>query len=399
MNGNTDESWPGGLIHPAHLTDILFDGLASTPGRFASGGIIRPSGSARDDRVVIGFDVGLADTGVVFVRPIEGGNWGVLGTMLEGLHAEPPAPPAAGEVMEIISDFMARYGSAPEADADEAEPVAERPAVPIEEQIDRAIAGLCLCGAPRREPSEELPDGSPYCSYDCEPNHVVVHTDPRETGFLATPSRWRPDLVTAVDDTGLVSVQPRRRRGRFWAEVFERAGTDQLHLRLDDDIRFVGADVPRGEGDEHDERCARKWAALARELADGNRTAAEERDEEIRYLFAIARMQQLLRARERIHQAQMELQRSYSAPEHVHWAFDAGAVRRMMSGVAAAAEPLRRMFDNFSFAGRGMARVAEAGAEPPEDQRERALRMRRERNTGPQAQPRAPRRIDARGLR
>jgi len=398
VNGNTDEAGPGGLIHPARLTDILFDGWAHAPRQFAQGGIIRPPGSAHDDRVVIGFDISSADTGVIFVQPIEGGDWGVLGTMLEGLQAEPPPPPTLEDMRGIIDDFMARYGSAPEAD--EPEPVVERPAVPIEDQIDRAIAGLCPCGAPRREPSEELPEGSLYCSYDCEPNHISVHTDPRETGPLATPSRWRPDLVSAVDDTGLVSVQARRRRGRFWAEVFERAGTDRLHLRLDDDIRFVGADLPRGEGAEHDERCARKWAALERELSDSNnRSAAEERDEEIRYLFAIARMQQLLRTRERAHQAQMALLRSRPAPEHIHWGFDADATRRMLAGLSAAAEPIRRMFGNLGSASRSMARVAQDTAGPPEDQREQALRMRRERNTGPQVPQRAPRRIDARGSR
>lgn len=421
MNGNTEEPRAGGLIHPARLTDILFDDLTEQRTRYAAGGIIVPGGAvpaapAGNDHVVIGFDVGFHGDGVIVVRPIEGGDWGILGTMMEGLQAEAPAPPSAEEITATVNDFMARFFPRAEQpdEADEDESDAGRPTVPIEDQIDRAIAGLCPCGGPRREPSEELPDGSPYCSYDCEPNHTSVHTDPREIGPLATPSRWRPDLVSAVNDAGLVSVRERQRRGQFWAEIFERAGTDQLHLRLDDDVRFVGADVPRGEGAEHDERCARKWAALERELTDGNRTmAAAERDEEIRYLYAIARMQQLLRARERAHQAEMVLGRMGRMaqgqsravdiwPQHIHWALDPGAGQRLMAGISQATEPIRRMAQIVAEgAARSMARFgfSPATVEPDENPRERALRLRQERNTGPQPQQRAPRRIDARGSR
>jgi hypothetical protein len=111
----------------------------------------------------------------------------------------------------------------------------EAEAVTILDKIDNVVANLCPCGA---EPAE----GSAYCSDDCRPTHIADDTDIRMSGELATAMRWRPDLVTAADDTGLTLHEPPWRYGRFNAQVFERDGV-VAHVRLDDGHRFVGCDV------------------------------------------------------------------------------------------------------------------------------------------------------------
>jgi hypothetical protein len=140
--------------------------------------------------------------------------------------------------------------------------------VELLDQIDRLVDGLCPCGAEPR-------DGSAYCSYDCEPNHVSVHTDQREFGEYATPMRWRPDLVTGVDDTGLDPVEPPAGMENFGYDgvhnvtLFRRAGTSRWHLRLDDGHRFVGADIdPAGSPDEVQRQVSGTWERLERELGN-----------------------------------------------------------------------------------------------------------------------------------
>src|ERR1051325_1396228 len=112
-------------------------------------------------------------------------------------------------------------------------------------RLDAAIDGLCPCGAPPR-------DGSAYCSYDCEPTHLSRDSDRSEAGEYgaqSTAMRWRPDLVTAHDDSGLVEIPQRPSdrtgyTGRHNARVFRRADRDDMwHLRLDDGHRYVGCDV------------------------------------------------------------------------------------------------------------------------------------------------------------
>jgi hypothetical protein len=147
----------------------------------------------------------------------------------------------------------------------------ERPTPTLEEKLDRAIAGLCPCGA---EPAEHY---APYCGYDCVPNIVSDDTDSggpgsRPAGWSPpTPMRWLPGLVSDVDDTGLQARSPRRRRGPFWAETFDRQGQDRVHLRLDDGCRFVGVDVPLEDPDTFGERCERAWNRLEAELTDQRR--------------------------------------------------------------------------------------------------------------------------------
>lgn len=137
--------------------------------------------------------------------------------------------------------------------------------VELLDQIDRVIANLCPCGAEPR-------DGSAYCSYDCEPNHVSVHTDERETGEYATPMRWRPDLVSAADDSDRIPLGPPWRRGRFNAQTFEYPDNDRLHLRLDDGHRFVGVDVDGFHVANGDIKAA--WERLERELGNSRHVEA-----------------------------------------------------------------------------------------------------------------------------
>ncbi|MEV5211349.1 hypothetical protein AB0K35_28135 [Micromonospora sp. NPDC053740] len=140
----------------------------------------------------------------------------------------------------------------------------------ILDRIDRAISGLCPCGATPR-------DGSPYCSADCEPTHIAEHTDQRMSGDLATAMRWRPDLVTAADDSDLLPIgsQTCGYTGRFNAQVYERTSAPETwHLRLDDGHRFVGLDLDGVGGRDEPispELAARivdTWQRLERELSD-----------------------------------------------------------------------------------------------------------------------------------
>jgi hypothetical protein len=126
-------------------------------------------------------------------------------------------------------------------------------------RLDAAIDGLCPCGAEPRE-------GSAYCSDDCVPNYIGAHTDRRQTGPLATPMRWRPDMVSEVDDSGLELICHPERRNGYTRSAFVRAGTGTIHLRLDDGYRFVGVDVTEVRGQAYVDLLAGKWAALEREL-------------------------------------------------------------------------------------------------------------------------------------
>lgn len=125
-------------------------------------------------------------------------------------------------------------------------------------RLDAAIDGLCPCGAAPRP-------GSAYCSYDCEPNHRSIHSQAETDG---TQMRWRPDLVTAQDATGLTPFDhPALYGGLHNAQIFEHPD-GRLHLRLDDGHRYIGCDIPAEtywaarETRALDDR----WDALEREL-------------------------------------------------------------------------------------------------------------------------------------
>lgn len=264
MNGDTDQNRP-----------------ANPPGRFATGGLIRAAGPAGDDRVWP--PLSRCSAGRLLIGPISGsGPYRELGTMqsdgvlwpedpagwLDGLVShrfeaavtsiitDMPVPSIPVLTAEDVRQQMRRWTELVRA----ASPVAPtRAEVGILERIDRAVGQLCPCGAAPRE-------GSAYCSYDCVPNHVTPETEPQYHDVPPTAMRWRPDLVSAVDDTGLVSWIPRTRHGDFCVEVFVRAGTDQLHVRLDDGARWVGADVARDPTADFSTRYEAKLRALLAEL-------------------------------------------------------------------------------------------------------------------------------------
>lgn len=149
----------------------------------------------------------------------------------------------------------------------------------ILDRIDNTIAGgLCPCGATPRP-------GSPYCGPDCEPTHISRDTDTRQSGHYATPMRWRPDLVTAADDTDLIPIGSERigYTGPHRSQIFERASDHTAwHLRLDDGHRFVGCDLT-DMGARQDpitvEQVARihdTWQRLERELGNTRHLEPDE---------------------------------------------------------------------------------------------------------------------------
>jgi hypothetical protein len=146
--------------------------------------------------------------------------------------------------------------------------------VEILDRISNTLDNLCPCGAEPRP-------GSAYCSYDCEPNYRSAHTTSDTDG---TQMRWRPDLVTAVDDSDLHELGSNTwYAGRYHARLYQRgmpAASEQAvwHLRLDDGHRYVGLDLDRiGDIDsaEHEQRMAEAWARLERELGDTRRVEAD----------------------------------------------------------------------------------------------------------------------------
>jgi hypothetical protein len=137
----------------------------------------------------------------------------------------------------------------------------------IEEKLDRAIAGLCPCGA---EPVEEF---APYCGSDCLPTHRGANTSSAPPWMPhATAARWRPELVTEDPDAGLTLLGESATDDRL-SQVFLRADARTVHLRVDDGNRFVGANLPLdawlGAGDD----VAQCWEDLDRELGDPRRVA------------------------------------------------------------------------------------------------------------------------------
>lgn len=130
------------------------------------------------------------------------------------------------------------------------------------DMIDRTLDGLCPCGANPRP-------GSAYCSDDCTPTHIAGDTDtsdPGHYGAQSTPMRWRPDLVSEHDDTHL-TVMTSFRRGPYNATVYEIAGSDGVHCRLDDGNRFVGLNAD-GYQFISEQGLESVWQRLERELTD-----------------------------------------------------------------------------------------------------------------------------------
>lgn len=285
--------------------------------RFARGGVVFGPRPAGEDVVPLRSGVvHPVPHGMVYIGPADGGQWRAIGRLLDDGIA----------VSETV----------------------EQP--DIVEQIDRATASLCPCGA---EPSEDF---APYCSYDCKPTHRARHTISDRDG---TQMRWRPDLVSEVDDTGLRDLGSNTfYEGRFRAQLFQRGsevdGVVTWHLRLDDGYRFVGADLRdvRDVDDALLERVAAKWTALERELENERHAVpAEVEQESLAYAVALAEQA----ARMRAHRAQLASRAVDVWPDmHIHW------------------------------------------VNPPRDRMETLRRVREGRNSGPQRAPRPPRNIDPR---
>lgn len=246
-------------------------------------------------------------------------------------------------------------------------PASSRDPVDPLDLIDRAVAGLCPCGT---APSEQF---YPYCSYDCKPNHIGGDSDTSPAGQpLATPMRWRPDLVTAADEREMTPFTHRAMNAGLGHQVWLYPDGERVQLRVDDGYRFIGADLPLAvyqDAEQAPER-ARKWQALRRQLLNEDdlvHTGAAHAE-----LLALA--------------AALAAQRQHAeqVAESISLIFDGSR-----SGLIAA---IRRA----STASRALREAAER-AEQVDWQR--ALQQRRERNTGPQRAPRAPRRIDPRRSR
>lgn len=278
------------------------------------------------------------------------------------------------------------------------EPDQERAPASLEDRIDRAIAGLCPCGA---DPS---PEHSPYCSYDCVPNIGGVDTDAADAGVpYATPMRWQPDLVSAADDRDMIVRQPRRSvGGGFWAQTFQLAGADRLHLRLDDGYRFVGTDLDLADPGTLPERTEQTWAKLRRELTDRRQTDSSSRP----YLCADPQSCPVCRYHSWAPHAEPTPYRDWQG-----WvrAYQFMARRQEISispfrgGPPASAgravdldvrSSMSRILQRLGLMSADRSGTQRADAEQVLRQRRETLERVRNRGTGPRAQPRAPRRID-----
>lgn len=300
------------------------------------------------------------------------------------------------------------------------------------DRIDSVLDNLCPCGAEPRE-------GSAYCSEDCVPTYRAAHTSSDTDG---TQMRWRPDLVTEVDDSGLILVD-QHQRGRFNAQVFEYASDDRLHFRLDDGHRFVGTDIDglNGEADYRDDA----WRRLERELTDDRRLSpnpdpwADVMDPfrsndrvylQILRLFTsppppsiariswatagaspeapasltdighltedrITELPSLDWGDTPIHRVRVLAQRTVTVHLNNSAGTFAETVRRSLEGIAAAAasvaEGYRAAFQRFE-------RITRE-PDMPEHPMLRAIEQRRNRNTGPAVQRQTPRRIEPRRVR
>lgn len=296
--------------------------------------------------------------------------------------------------------------------------------------IDRALDNLCPCGATPRA-------GSTYCSDDCTPTHIAEHTDVREHGDYATPMRWRPDLVTACDDSSLEPVEFEHcgYTGRYNPQVFRR-DDNTLHLRLDDGHRFVGCDVENDHSEvwppEFVERMFTAWGRLDRELSDSRQVEGDPWDDVFNHLIArrveARRRQELMVARlveyaDRAPRTGQPVTYTFtdeppsppaSSPATAPhpWASPAGnpvrdieafreqwtrqadiyraAFTGVAEGLAAAFAPIGRVLAEVAASAHALDPVE---AEHP---MLRAIELRRNRNTGPQPKRRTPRQINPR---
>lgn len=300
-----------------------------------------------------------------------------------------PEATGAEEVMDLLGGFMLSYGSAEPVRTEPASAYAHggmiAPATPVDpvEQIDRALAGLCPCGA------QPVDGFVPYCSDDCRPSHLGIHTDPRESGEGATPMRWRPDLVTAADEVEMSEYTNRVVRDGLGYQVWLYPGAEQVQLRVDDNYRYVGADMDRAEYDRDEQASTAKWEALVREM--GNSRSSEplpDRDMSAAELLRWVRQNRPDGWRLRqpgVYASPPNWMSGYlGRQDHIHVAQPADDERSYVRLVTAAIQDFHD----------ALCPTCRAERDQAENPQQRALRLRRERNTGPARAPRAPRRID-----
>lgn len=149
-------------------------------------------------------------------------------------------------------------------------------------ELDAAVEGRCAgpgCSAPLTERSKSAYFCGPVCQEEWtrrqagrpSPGSAPV----RGSGQVAAgPMRWRPDLMTAFDDTGLTLLDRHHRddTGLDYC-VFTDPDSDRAFLRVDDGHRFVGIEVPWAELEESGP--AEPFRRLERELGDRRRLDPE----------------------------------------------------------------------------------------------------------------------------
>ncbi|MER7167009.1 hypothetical protein ABT336_13205 [Micromonospora sp. NPDC000207] len=268
-------------------------------------------------------------------------------------------------------------------------------------RINAAVNNLCPCGADPRP-------GSVYCSADCEPTHISRDTDTSESGWYATPMRWRPDLVTAADDTNLIPVEAPYaaetvaiREGRHNASIYHRASEPTVwHLRLNDGHRYVGCDLTdmgTPDGTISVEQTARihdTWQRLEQELgnsrhlepdtrgASATRTWHDEvvmvndRDAEILRHAGLREGTHFLTYEQSVAQAIAleQMQQRVNETMDAMW-------QALRSSVQHAADQVATVWLSIQEAARHLEPML--GEQPPADPMERALWLRKRRNTGP----------------
>jgi hypothetical protein len=346
--GRVQVSGGGGSGGARFISTSTADG-----GNYAAGGMVGPWQAA------IGVSCGNSSGGVFISSGGVGGSYRNAGHVLsDGLSYDP----------------QVGLGSPPirvtrESDGSDA--------VDILDRIDRAVGNLCPCGA------EPDPQFAPYCGDDCRPNYRSQDTS---SDYDRTQMHWRPDLVTVEPDEELVSWLPRRSYKRGWVEVFERPGTDRLHVRMDDDYRYVGTDFERSPEDTFHERYKACLQRLLAELDDERRVVAGPANSQAWHARPAAYgalERHLLRAaaqaRETARAATAALMVNLPAAQ-VSWR----TLDLMTGGMAAA----------------WSSRPAPAPADSVATAREEILRRVREaRNAGPAQPARPPRRLDPRRQR
>lgn len=285
-------------------------------------------------------------------------------------------------------------------------------------RISAAIDGLCPCGAEPR-------DGSAYCSEDCVPNYRGIHTSSDTDG---TQMRWRPDLVSAVDDSDLLDLGSCTfYEGRYHARLFQRgipmrAGPVTWHLRLDDGHRFVGLDLPGVTdilGPENEQRVADSWASLERELTNSRHTEPDlSIDPWARFLDSyramaasvIPRIDAMVLGHAPVQAVELNYAGEAAAERFSRIADEGSGAAEASSPtvefdnrhgrfipLSNAAEALRRAFAGVGEALRVVAR--ESALTEPEHPMLQVIEQRRNRNTGPEQHHRAPRQINPRRAR